>query len=179
MLKTSEDYAWSDVAVVDAQLLGTVVTSIVVHRIDAWSPLAPHRPDLYGDRDARSSDRGDRGDRVTFADRERSDRGLPAVELKTAPLPHIVSALPRAHNWTTDSDQPCAYRERSGTISTFSSWKDTFERQTSDGAVPRFARASSRILAELRRCSPGSADSRKGNALQSATKPRERGGGAE
>ncbi|CAL1139098.1 unnamed protein product [Cladocopium goreaui] len=129
--------------------------SIVVHRIDAWSPLAPHRPDL-----PLSSDRGDRGDRG-----DRST-GLPAVSPRTTPsIPHYFSALPRSHNVNfkdgTDSDQPQTYRERSGTIATFSSWKDTFERQTSDGAIPRFARASS------------------SNALQSATKPRERGGGYE
>lgn len=77
---------------------------IVVHRIDAWSPLAPHRPDLYGDRDRGDRDRDARGS---------VDRGVPAASLQTAPLPHIVSALPRAHNFIgTDSDQPSAYRDR-------------------------------------------------------------------
>ena len=72
-----------------------------MHRIDAWSPLAPHRPDLFTP--------------------ERA--GLPAVSPCTAPLPHIHSALPKAHNMAaliskekegTESDQPNAYRERSG-----------------------------------------------------------------
>lgn len=124
--------------------------SIVVHRIDAWSPLAPHRPDLFTP--------------------ERA--GLPAVSPCTAPLPHIHSALPKAHNMAglimkekegTESDQPNSFRERSGTISTFGSWKGNFDRQISEGAQSglRFARASS------------------SNALQSATKPRERGEGYE
>ena len=73
---------------------------IVVHRIDAWSPLAPHRPDLF-----------------------TPSVGLPAVSPCTAPLPHIHSALPKAHNVAaligkdkegTESDQPIAFRERSG-----------------------------------------------------------------
>ncbi|CAK9001213.1 unnamed protein product [Durusdinium trenchii] len=114
--------------------------SIVVHRIDAWSPLAPHRPDLYGPAPL-----------------------APPSPMGDEPLPHVESALAKAHG----NQQPDIFaRERSGTIATFSSWNSTlnrggFGRQTSEGCPPRFARANS------------------SNALQSATKPRERGGGYE
>ena len=88
-----------------------------MHRIDAWSPLAPHRPDL-----PLSSDRGDGGDRG-----DRST-GLPAVSPRTTPsIPHYFSALPRSHNVNfkdgTDSDQPQTYRERPDGWGMLGIWK--------------------------------------------------------
>ncbi|CAK9083992.1 Inward rectifier potassium channel 18 (Inward rectifier K(+) channel Kir2.6) (Potassium channel [Durusdinium trenchii] len=47
--------------------------SIVVHRIDAWSPLAPHRPDLYGPAPL-----------------------APPSPMGDEPLPHVESALAKA-----------------------------------------------------------------------------------